>query len=68
MEKNKVKVINATVGRYDFDSITVILDGVKTEICFDKKDNAIQYDGKEIYLTKDNDIFVITPVEITIKK
>lgn len=67
MEKVKVKVINATVGIYDCDSITVILDNKKTEICFDKKDKITQYEGKEIYLSQDKGIFIVTPVEYTKK-
>lgn len=67
MEKVKVKVISTTIGRYDCDSITVELDKVKTEICFDKKDKVSQYDGKEIYLSQNKGVFIITPIE-TIKK
>ena len=62
MDKTKVKVINTTTGIYDCDSITVKLDGVKTEICFDKKDNVAQYEGKEVYLSKDKGVYVITPI------
>lgn len=62
MEKTKVKVIGISIGKYDCDSITVELDKIKTEICFDKKDKVSQYEGKEIYLSKDKGLFVITPV------
>jgi hypothetical protein len=62
MEKTKVKVVATTVGKYDCDSITVMLDGVKTEICFDKKDEVKKYVGKDIYLSKNNEVFIITPV------
>lgn len=63
MEKTKVKVIGATVGKYDVDSITVELNGEKTEICFDKKDEVTKYVGKEVYLSSNNGIFFISPVE-----
>lgn len=62
MGKTKVKVITTTIGKYECDSITVELDGVKTEICFDKKDEVSKYEGKEVYLTKDNGLFIITPI------
>lgn len=68
MDKVKVKVIDFNIGIYDCDSITAQLDGKKTEICFDKKDNISQYNGKEIYLSKKNDVFVIEPIEYVIKK
>jgi hypothetical protein len=64
----KVKVLSTNVGIYDCDSITVMLDKCKTEICFDKKDNVTQYDGKEVFLSKKDGIYVISPVEIQFKK
>jgi hypothetical protein len=64
MEKTKVKVMNTNIGKYDVDSITVELNGVKTEICFDKKDEVIKYNGKEIYLSNDKGMYNIAPVEI----
>jgi hypothetical protein len=67
MDKTKVKVINTTIGKYDCDSITVELNGVKTEICFDKNENVSQYNGKEIYLSNDKGIFIISAIEV-IKK
>ena len=68
MEKTKVKVIGTAIGKYDCDSITVELDKVKIEICFDKKDKVSQYDGKEIYLSQNKGIYTITPIEIYAKK
>lgn len=62
MDKNKIKVIATTIGRYDCDSITVELDGVKIEICFDKNDEVSKYEGKEIYLSNDKGVYTITPV------
>jgi len=55
VEKIKTKVINTTIGRYEYDSITVELDGVKTEICFTKDSDVNKYVGKDIELTKNND-------------
>ena len=63
MDKTKVKVISTTIGRYDYDSITVKLDNAITEICFNKTENVTQYQGKEIYLSQENGKFIISPVE-----
>ena len=68
MEKLKVKVININIGNFDYDSISVELDGIITEICFEKKDKVSQYDGKEIYLSKNKGVYVITPIETYAKK
>lgn len=68
MEKTKVKIIAVTIGRYDYDSITVKLDGVETEICFNKRCKVSQYDGKEVYLSKKKGLFIITPIETRIKE
>lgn len=64
MDKTKVKVMSVNVGKYDCDSITVNLDGVVTEICFDKASTVAQYKDKEIYLSKEDGVFVISPIEI----
>jgi hypothetical protein len=64
----KVKVLSTNIGIYDCDSVTVMLENNKTEICFDKKDNITQYDGKEVYLSKKDGIYVISPVEAQTKK
>ena len=55
MEKIKSKVIDTTIGRYEYDSITVELEGIVTEICFTKDAEVNKYAGKDIELTKKND-------------
>jgi hypothetical protein len=54
MGRTKVKVISVDIGNFDVDSFTVVLDGIITHICFDKKSNINQYLGKEIYLVNTN--------------
>lgn len=61
MEKTKVKVLDVIIGKFDYDSIIVQVDNVKTEICFNKEVNISEYKGKYIYLTKENGKYKITP-------
>lgn len=68
MEKNKVKILDVCVGKYSCDSITVELKDVKTEICFNKLDNVIQYIGKEVYLVNENNLYSIAPIDYSTKK
>lgn len=69
MEKTKVKVLDVIIGKFDYDSIIVQVDNVKTEICFNKEVNISEYKGKYIYLTKENGKYKITPfVDNDIKK
>lgn len=57
--KVKVKKENIVIGKYDVDSIIIIDDNQKIQICFDKKDNISQYIDKEInILFKDNKYFI----------
>lgn len=58
----KVKVENVTIGFYDVDSITVKLNNVETQICFDKKYNVSKYNGKDIELIKKDGIYTIADV------
>lgn len=61
MKKTKVKVLDVIIGKFDYDSIIVQVDNVKTEICFNKEVNISEYKGKYIYLTKENGKYKITP-------
>lgn len=68
MENTKVNVIDVYIGKYECDSLTIELDGVSNEICFNKSDSIIQYAGKEVYLSKVNGVYVIKPVVESAKK
>jgi hypothetical protein len=63
MDETKVEVLDINIGKYDVDSIIVILNGKLTEICFDKTVNVSQYKGKEVYLIKENGVYKIEPIE-----
>lgn len=56
-----VKVINVNVGKYEVDSIEVIINKEKTEICFHKKDEVSKLLGKTIDLAFENGIYSIKP-------
>lgn len=58
----KVKVEKANVGIYDYDSIVINIENKKTEIVFPKKDNVSQYEGKEIELVKENNMYSIKSI------
>ena len=58
----KVKVEKANVGIYDYDSIVVNIENKKIEIVFPKKDNVSQYEGKEIELVKENNMYSIKSI------
>lgn len=64
----KVKVEKANVGIYDYDSIVVNIENKKTEIIFSKKDNVSQYEGKEIELVTENNLYKIKSVITSAKK
>lgn len=64
----KVKVEKANVGIYDYDSIVVNIENKKTEIVFSKKDNVSQYEGKEIELVTENNLYKIKSVITSAKK
>ena len=64
----KVKVEKANVGIYDYDSIVVNIENKKTEIIFSKKDNVSQYEGKEIELVTENNLYKIKTVITSAKK
>ena len=64
----KVKVEKANVGIYDYDSIVVNIENKKTEIVFSKKDNVSQYEGKEIELVTENNLYKIKTVITSAKK
>ena len=64
----KVKVEKANVGIYDYDSIVVNIENKKTEIVFSKKDNVSQYEGKEIELVAENNLYKIKSVITSSKK
>ena len=55
----KVKVEKVNIGVYDYDSIVVNIENKKTEIVFSKKDNVSQYDGKEVELVTENNLYKI---------
>lgn len=64
----KVKVEKANVGIYDYDSIVVNIEGKKTEIVFRKEDKVSQYEGKEIELVTENNLYKIKSVITSAKK
>ena len=64
----KVKVEKANVGIYDYDSIVVNIEGKKTEIVFRKEDKVSQYEGKEIELVTENNLYKIKSVITSEKK
>lgn len=51
--KIKTRVTAVVEGKFDYDCIVVLLDGQRTEICFSKADQVMQYLGKNISLEKD---------------
>ena len=55
----KVKVEKVNIGIYDYDSIVVNIENKKTEIVFSKKDNVSQYEGKEVELVTENNLYKI---------
>jgi hypothetical protein len=63
MEKTKVKVIDVVEGNFECDTVITNLNGVKTEICFDKKDKVSMFKDKEVYLSKENEEYVITSID-----
>ena len=64
----KVKVEKANVGIYDYDPIVVNIENKQTEIIFSKKDNVSQYEGKEIELVTENNLYKIKSVITSAKK
>lgn len=58
----KVKVEKVNIGIYDYDSIVVNINNKKTEIVFNKSDNVSQYDGKEVELVKEKNLYKIKSV------
>ena len=64
----KVKVEKANVGLYDYDSIVLNIEGKKTEIVFRKEDKVSQYEGKEIELVTENNLYKIKSVITSAKK
>jgi hypothetical protein len=62
MDETKVEVLDINIGKYDVDSIIVILNGKLTEICFDKTVNVSQYKDKEVYLIKENGNYSINEI------
>lgn len=64
----KVKVEKVNVGTYDYDSIVVNIENKKTEIVFSKKDNVSQYEGKEIELVVENNLYKIKSVTTSATK
>lgn len=64
----KTKIEKANVGIYDYDSIVVNIEGKKTEIVFRKEDKVSQYEGKEIELVTENNLYKIKSVITSAKK
>ena len=64
----KAKVEKVNVGTYDYDSIVVNIENKKTEIVFSKKDNVSQYEGKEIELVTENNLYKIKSVTTSVTK
>lgn len=58
----KVKVEKVINGKYEYDSIITKIDNQTTEIVFSKKDNVSQYEGKEVELVKDNNMYSIKSI------
>lgn len=59
MDEIKVTVEQIVIGKYDCDCMYTSIDKQSIQICFDKKDNISQYNGKEITLVKTNGIYTI---------
>ena len=64
----KTKIEKVNIGIYDYDSIVVNIENKKTEIVFSKKDNVSQYEGKEIELVTENNLYKIKTVITSAKK
>ena len=64
----KAKVEKVNVGTYDYDSIVVNIENKKTEIVFSKKDNVSQYEGKEVELVTENNLYKIKSVTTSVTK
>lgn len=45
---------NIIEGEYDYDCICVELDKKPIQICFHKKDNIKQFEGKQVYIIFDD--------------
>lgn len=58
----KAKVEKVNIGVYDYDSIVINIENKKTEIVFSKKDNVSQYEGKEVELVKENNMYSIKSI------
>ncbi len=63
----KTKIEKVNIGIYDYDSIVAEIDGKKTEIVFNKKENVAQYEGKEVDLVNDKGVYKIKPLAFTKK-
>ena len=55
----KTKIEKVNIGVYDYDSIVVNIENKKTEIVFSKKDNVSQYEGKEVELVTESNLYKI---------
>lgn len=64
----KVKVEKVNIGVYDYDSIVVNIENKKTEIVFSKKDNVSQYEGKEVELVTENNLYKIKSATTSVSK
>lgn len=58
----KVKIEKVNIGLYEYDSIITKIDNQTTEIVFLKKDNVSQYEGKEVELVKENNMYSIKSI------
>lgn len=68
MDNIKTKVNKVVVGPYDCDCAYVTIDKRIVQICFDRKDKIIQYEGKDVILSKANGIYSIVSTVADQKK
>lgn len=58
----KVKIKDISVGKFDVDSILVTMDGIDTQICFNKDQCVEKYIGKDVELEEIKGIYTITEI------
>lgn len=63
----KAKIEKVNIGIYDYDSIITTINGTRTEIVFNKKDNVKQYEEKTVELVNTDGKYTIKPIKETVK-
>lgn len=56
----EAKITSVNIGKFDVDSISIDVNGNRTEICFDKKQNISQFIGKDVVVKTENGVYTIS--------